>query len=65
MMNTKVAHTGMINNNRTNRERINKASATTSETLSAANGTKSSVIANVILAPSSKLFVKVLGYLVF
>ncbi|MFY9799021.1 MAG: hypothetical protein WA323_00245 [Candidatus Nitrosopolaris sp.] len=41
MMNTKVAHTGMINNNRTNRERINKASATTSETLSAANGTKS------------------------
>jgi hypothetical protein len=27
--------------------------------------TKSSVIANVILAPSSKLFVKVLGYLVF
>jgi hypothetical protein len=26
---------------------------------------KSSVIANVILAPSSKLFVKVLGYLVF
>ncbi|MGC1933203.1 MAG: hypothetical protein WA667_29880 [Candidatus Nitrosopolaris sp.] len=27
--------------------------------------TKSSVIANVILAPSSKLLVKVLGYLVF
>ena len=44
MMNTKVAHTGMINNNRTNRERIKKA--TTSETLSAVNGTTDVITCN-------------------
>ncbi|HXP53017.1 MAG TPA: hypothetical protein VN922_23940, partial [Bacteroidia bacterium] len=45
MMNTKVAQR-MINNNRTNRERIKKASATTSETLSAITGTTDVIISN-------------------
>jgi integrase/recombinase XerD len=46
MMNTKIVDTGMINNNQTNREKINKASATTSETLSAVNGTTAVITGN-------------------
>jgi hypothetical protein len=48
MMNTKVEHTGMISNNRTNLERIEKASTTTSETLSAVTGTTDMVTSNKI-----------------
>ena len=47
MMNTKVAHTGMINNNQTNRERTTKSSATTYESLSAAiNDTTDAMTSN-------------------